>query len=213
MMSEPIFLTLTDQVIDLEYLDNRIRMHSDQSFYRLGVIDSDNPILSGTDIQADDGSPDPYFPGSPPVSEPYRPTTYSYPDYSGPDGGKFLRPTSGRVSSPFGWRIHPIKKTRKMHWGVDLAPGKGKPIYAAASGKVIFSGVKGGYGNTVDIEHEGNAETRYAHCATILVRVGETVRRGQQIATVGSTGLSTGPHLHFELKLEGKRVDPLPYLG
>ena len=118
-------------------------------------------------------------------------------------------PLRGRVSSGFGVRHDPMHGRVRRHTGVDIAAPQGTPIAAAAAGKVVFAGRRGGYGNTVEIEHADGQRTRYAHAARLLVKVGDEVKPGQPIATVGSTGRSTGPHLHFEVKKDGARIDPL----
>jgi murein DD-endopeptidase MepM/ murein hydrolase activator NlpD len=123
--------------------------------------------------------------------------------------GGFIRPVDGAVTSGFGMRMHPILNVWKMHTGVDLAASTGTPIKAAAGGTVIIAERKKGYGNTVVIDHGGGVSTLYGHCSTILVSVGQSVEQGQTIAEVGSTGLCTGPHLHFEKRINGKPVDPL----
>lgn len=127
--------------------------------------------------------------------------------------GSFLKPCSGAITSYFGRRIHPILKHPRMHYGVDISAGYGTPIKAADTGLVIFAGRRGGYGNTVMIDHGSGMVTVYAHIRSggIAVRAGQTVKRGQVIACVGSTGLSTGPHLHFEVRKNGSAVNPLKY--
>jgi murein DD-endopeptidase MepM/ murein hydrolase activator NlpD len=99
-----------------------------------------------------------------------------------------------------------------MHTGIDISAHSGTPIKAAAGGEVVFAGWWGGYGNVVIIDHGGGISTLYAHCSAIYVRKGQSVSQGEVIAAVGSTGLSTGPHLHFEVRKNGKPVDPLGYL-
>ncbi|HTQ11979.1 MAG TPA: peptidoglycan DD-metalloendopeptidase family protein [Fimbriimonadaceae bacterium] len=127
-------------------------------------------------------------------------------------GGPLLRPVNGRLTSGFGMRFHPILHIMRMHTGVDFGAAVGTPIHAAAAGVVIHSSYMRGYGNVVIIDHGGGLSTVYAHCSRIVVSDGEKVRRGQYIANVGSTGLSTGPHLHFEVRVNGKPVNPLRYL-
>lgn len=126
-------------------------------------------------------------------------------------GGTMLwpLPSSQQVSSYFGMRLHPILKVRKMHTGVDIGGTKGKKIVAAADGTVILSGYSSGYGYRVVIDHGSGISTLYAHCSKLLVKAGDEVKRGDTIALVGSTGLSTGPHLHFEVRENGNPVDPL----
>ncbi|MFW6409876.1 MAG: peptidoglycan DD-metalloendopeptidase family protein [Halanaerobiales bacterium] len=126
--------------------------------------------------------------------------------------GNFIWPVSGRISSRFGWRIHPISNKREFHQGVDIAVPAGTEIRAAAAGKVIYSGWKGGYGKTVVIDHGQGIQTYYAHNSKLLVREGTYIKIGEKIATTGSTGTSTGPHLHFGLKVNGEFIEPLNYL-
>ncbi len=121
-------------------------------------------------------------------------------------------PTYGRVTATFGWRRHPILKRREFHKGLDIANFRGTPIYATAYGRVTFTGVRNGYGYTVEIDHGYGFSTRYAHLKKILVRKGEYVKRGQLIGLMGATGLATGPHLHYEVRILGKAVNPIRYL-
>jgi murein DD-endopeptidase MepM/ murein hydrolase activator NlpD len=134
-------------------------------------------------------------------------------DPSGETGKRFLtrRPVQGggRLASRFGWRIHPIFHTRKLHTGVDLASPRGTPIYAAGDGIVEKAGWSSGYGNYTLIRHVNGYETGYGHQSKIIVKPGDKVRQGQLIGYVGSTGNSTGNHLHFEIKINGNYVDPL----
>jgi murein DD-endopeptidase MepM/ murein hydrolase activator NlpD len=122
--------------------------------------------------------------------------------------GEFARPVNGAVTSGFGYRRHPILGFRRMHSGIDFKASSGAPIYATADGVVNYAGRKGGYGNFVRIAHGGNIATGYGHMSRIAVSNGMRVRRGQVIGYVGSTGLSTGPHLHYELYRGGRAVDP-----
>jgi murein DD-endopeptidase MepM/ murein hydrolase activator NlpD len=124
-----------------------------------------------------------------------------------------LVPAHGRFSSEFGYRVHPISGHRKMHKGIDIAAPTGTPIYAAASGTIAFSGTKRGFGNTVEVNHGFGYLSRYAHASRLLVKEGETVKRGQLIALVGSTGASTGAHLHFEVEVDSVHVDPIALLA
>ena len=118
----------------------------------------------------------------------------------------------GRLSSPFGWRKDPINGGDQFHHGVDLAAPEGSPVRAAMAGKVITSGFKGEYGNLVMLDHGNGLTTLYAHNEENKVKEGDWVRKGELLATVGSTGRSTGPHLHFEVKREGAHQDPLVFL-
>jgi len=115
-------------------------------------------------------------------------------------------PVNAPITSPFGWRWG------RMHTGIDLGATYGTPIAAAASGSVIYAGWLGGYGNLTVIDHGGGLATAYGHQSSIAVSVGEQVAQGQTIGNVGSTGHSTGPHLHFEVRVNGQAVDPLGYL-
>jgi murein DD-endopeptidase MepM/ murein hydrolase activator NlpD len=122
-------------------------------------------------------------------------------------------PTQGKISSPYGWRIHPIYKRREFHTGIDIAISTGSPIYAAADGVVTFSGWSGGYGNLIIIEHRNDLQTYYGHNIELLVKEGDSVKQGRIIALSGSTGLSTGPHLHFEIRIKGQTYDPMRFLN
>lgn len=130
--------------------------------------------------------------------------------YSGPQiKGRLPLPVSGRISSKFGMRFHPIRKRTKLHTGVDIAAPTGTPIRASAAGIVISAGWAGAYGNAVILQHGGGISTLYGHCSRVLVKKGQKVAKGQVIAKVGSTGYSTGPHCHFEKRVNGKPVNPL----
>ncbi|WP_414549010.1 murein hydrolase activator EnvC family protein [Anabaena sp. CCY 0017] len=120
-------------------------------------------------------------------------------------------PSNARTSSAFGWRTHPILGYRRFHSGLDFAASHGSKIRAADSGNVIFAGWYGGYGRTVIIDHGKDKTTLYAHASELFVSEGQSVERGQAIAAVGSTGLSTGPHLHFEVRRNGTPVNPADY--
>jgi len=121
-------------------------------------------------------------------------------------------PSSSYITSKFGYRIHPIYGYRKFHTGVDIGASSGSAIVAANGGTVILSGWNGGYGKCVVVDHGGGVTTLYAHCSKLLVGRGATVSRGQTIAKVGSTGNSTGPHLHFEVRLNGEYKNPMNYV-
>lgn len=122
--------------------------------------------------------------------------------------GPWVTPVDGRVSSAFGPRKLADEAHARQHHGLDIAAPTGTPIRAARGGTVSFAGRRGGYGNTVVVDHGGGVSTLYAHAATIDVKQGDRVRAGAPIATVGSTGRSTGPHLHFEIRRDGEAVDP-----
>ncbi|MFM7887623.1 MAG: peptidoglycan DD-metalloendopeptidase family protein [Pseudanabaena sp.] len=127
----------------------------------------------------------------------------------------FTLPITGAViSSGFGWRVHPVTGERRLHKGVDFAAPTGTPIFAAADGVVTDAGwTDSGYGNIVELRHSDGSVTLYAHTNRVYVFKGQVVNRGQAIAEVGSTGRSTGPHLHFEVQPDGKNaVDPMDYL-
>lgn len=121
-------------------------------------------------------------------------------------------PSSHYISSPFGNRQHPILGQYMFHSGIDIAAGTGTTIVAAGNGTVILSSWYGGYGNCLIIDHGGGIATLYGHCNSLSVGVGAQVKRGQAVATVGSTGRSTGPHLHFEVRKNGEYVNPMGYL-
>jgi murein DD-endopeptidase MepM/ murein hydrolase activator NlpD len=124
-----------------------------------------------------------------------------------------IMPTSGWLSGAFTRaRLHPILHETRPHEGIDVSAPHGTPIVAPAGGIVVRTGVEGGYGNVVEIDHGNGIRTKYAHCARILVRPGQRVERSQRIALVGNTGLSVGPHLHYEIIVNGKNVDPLKYV-
>ncbi len=122
-------------------------------------------------------------------------------------------PASSKITSSFGYRIHPILKTKKLHTGIDIGVPSNNSVIAAQAGTVIHSGWLGGYGKTLIIDHGGGIATLYAHNNSLLAGVGAKVTRGQAIAKSGSTGLSTGPHVHFEVRVNGQYVDPMKYVS
>ncbi|HBF39575.1 MAG TPA: peptidase M23 [Firmicutes bacterium] len=126
--------------------------------------------------------------------------------------GKYIWPVKGEIVQGFGWRMHPILRKREFHTGLDIAVEYGRPIMAADSGIVIFAGYNGGYGKMLLIDHGSGFSTLYGHTSVLLVNKGQTVVKGQIVAKVGTTGLSTGPHLHFEIRKNGTPVNPNNYL-
>lgn len=122
--------------------------------------------------------------------------------------GRFVWPARGTFTSPFGMRRHPIFRIRRMHTGQDIAAPYRSPVIAAADGRVIYTGWFGGYGKIVVLDHGDGLSTLYAHLSQILASEHALVRRGQQIGRVGSTGYSTGPHVHFEIRIHGRPIDP-----
>ncbi|KPU26984.1 peptidase M23 [Caloranaerobacter sp. TR13] len=129
-------------------------------------------------------------------------------------GGKMLWPAPGyyRITSYFGYRMHPILKKKKLHTGLDIAVPLGGKVVAANDGVVQYAGWLGGYGKAVWIDHGGGISTLYAHNSRLLVKKGQKVKKGQVISRAGSTGYSTGPHLHFEVRRNGKVINPLPWV-
>jgi len=126
--------------------------------------------------------------------------------------GKMVWPVKAQISSNFGWRMHPILKEKRFHSGIDLAVVTGTAVAAADSGRVLVSSWNGGYGYFIAIDHGNGISTAYGHNSRLLVKEGEIVIKGQTISLSGSTGLSTGPHLHFEVRKDGKPVNPIPFL-
>lgn len=128
----------------------------------------------------------------------------------------FMRPISGGITSPFGWRVHPIFKSRKFHTGIDIAGPNRGAVRASNAGRVVFSGWYGGYGKVVIIDHGKvngrSVTTLYAHLSSFRVSKGSVVTRGQVVGSEGSTGYSTGPHVHFEVRVNGSPVNPLRYI-
>jgi murein DD-endopeptidase MepM/ murein hydrolase activator NlpD len=124
------------------------------------------------------------------------------------------KPVSGEVdmSSPFGVRMDPFLHRPAMHTGLDMRGDTGEPVHVTASGKVSIAGRDGGYGNMVEVQHGNGLATRYGHLSEIDVKVGQHVRIGEVIGKIGSTGRSTGPHLHYETRVDGEAVDPQKFL-
>lgn len=139
-------------------------------------------------------------------------TTVSEPSTATPSNAGLIWPTTSyTVSSKYGWRLHPIWKVQKFHAGIDISVSYGQPIYAAASGTVTVATLSSSYGNYVMINHGNGLYTLYAHMSSMAVSAGASVTQGQVIGYVGSTGWSTGPHLHYEVRVNGSTTDPQSY--
>jgi len=121
-------------------------------------------------------------------------------------------PTRGWLTSEFGVRLDPVAAERKMHEGMDVATPHGQPVVAPSDGTVVFRGMEGGYGNVLVIDHGYGVKTRYGHLSQVLVALGERVKRGARIASVGNTGKSTGPHLHYEVRVNGIAENPRKFI-
>lgn len=117
-----------------------------------------------------------------------------------------------RLTSGFGYRTHPISQIRKLHAGIDLASDYANKVHATANGEVIFAGTQAGYGKLVIIEHSNGFQTYYAHLTYIYSKVGEKVKSGNVVGFVGSTGQSTGNHLHYEIRKDGVPINPMPFI-
>lgn len=128
-----------------------------------------------------------------------------------PFTGSFLMPVSGEISSKFGRRAHPFRRVKHFHTGVDIRARRGTAIMAAASGRVVYAGWKRGYGLMVEVEHGSGFRTVYAHCSKLHVRAGTMVQAGATVGLVGSTGVTTGSHLHFEIMRGSVLIDPLSF--
>lgn len=128
--------------------------------------------------------------------------------------GTFMMPVSGKISSYFGYRKHPYRRiSRTFHTGVDIPARTGTPIRSVAAGRVIYSGWRSGYGLMVEVDHGNGMSTVYAHCSRLSVKLGQTVGNGQSVGQVGRTGITTGSHLHFEVRRKGAVVDPMRFLS
>ena len=126
--------------------------------------------------------------------------------------GQLMWPVSGPITSPFGWRMHPVYHRMILHKGIDIAVPTGTPVAAAAEGKVIVASYQGDCGNMVAIDHHGGLSTFYCHMSQLFVSVGQEVQRGQAIGAAGATGDATGPHVHFQVMQNGNPVDPMGFL-
>lgn len=129
-----------------------------------------------------------------------------------PSGGQLAWPIQGQITSSFGMRVHPTFKTKIVHTGIDIKGAQGTPVGAAGPGEVLFAGWLRGYGQVIIIDHGNNLSTVYAHLSSMSVREGAAVKKGQTIGAVGSTGVATGAHLHFEVRVGGEARDPMKYL-
>jgi murein DD-endopeptidase MepM/ murein hydrolase activator NlpD len=134
-------------------------------------------------------------------------------DHGGHHHGDGQLPVSGRISSRFGRRTDPFHKRSRMHKGLDIAAQQGTPIRPIRPGRVVFAGERGGFGNAVIVDHGGGVKSIYAHCHSLSVQEGDPVGAGTVLGTVGSTGRSTGPHLHLEVHRDGEAVNPEPFVG
>lgn len=123
-----------------------------------------------------------------------------------------IAPTRGRISSTYGWRMSPFSGRERMHLGLDIAAPLGSPIYATADGVVVKAASRDDYGRMVEVRHSNKLLTRYAHTSIVYVKEGDKIKKGDVIAAVGSTGRSTGPHVHYEIEVDGKRTDPDKYI-
>ena len=164
-----------------------------------GVDDLDDPNSS---------APLPEDPSADSIDDYQLPPSVHATPHPGHGAGAAVGPFTGDVTSAFGERVHPISGDVRFHTGVDLRAPQGSPIRAAAEGIVREAGRRGGYGNAVEVDHGNGTSTLYAHASSLLVKPGQRVERGEPIALVGHTGQATGPHLHFELRKNGRPVDP-----
>ncbi|MGM9550740.1 MAG: murein hydrolase activator EnvC family protein [Clostridia bacterium] len=133
--------------------------------------------------------------------------------YTGSGKFQWPVPNSKRITSKYGYRIHPVYKTKKFHSGIDIGAAYGLPIVAAEDGTVVTAKYGSGYGKYIVINHGSGITTLYGHCSSLLVSSGDKVKKGQTIAKIGSTGVSTGNHLHFEVRINGQTADPLTYVS
>ena len=161
--------------------------------------------VTSSTLQSQDTTPAAEQASTPPADDPLSVLSAEY---------SFIKPTLGPVSSKFGMRRHPTKRRASFHSGIDINIKRGTPVMSAAPGKVVFVGVRSrAYGKTVEVLHGGDVITRYAHLDSITVREGEMVSPAVKIGTVGRTGRTTGPNLHFEVLAKGKPVNPAPLIA
>lgn len=172
------------------------------------------PVVEPTVIEEPEPEPEPTVTPEPAATpEPtVTPEPTTEPEPSGGGSGALQWPISGAVVSGFGMRVHPIFGDTRMHTGLDIDGSSGDPIGSAGSGTVIFAGWQEGYGNVVIVDHGSGLSTVYAHMSTLGTAEGASITTGQNVGQVGSTGYSTGPHLHFEVREDGTAVNPLSYL-
>jgi len=129
------------------------------------------------------------------------------------EANPYTMPVSGWVTSDFGIRKHPLSGSYKMHYGIDIASPVGTPVKAPANGTVVFADYRGGYGNMVVIDHGFGISTLYGHASQLFVKKGEKIKKGDPVAAIGSTGASTGPHLHYEIHVDGVPSDPMAFIA
>lgn len=191
-----------DKVDNIEnVVDNIISQNQEDSLVTFNIISKDNTLTLLTEAQNNKES-----------SKSTKKNTENEKAISTSSSIQtFSIPTKGIISSAFGMREHPILGGEKLHSGIDLAASTGTPIISPFDGVVSFSGVMEGYGNTIVLK-SGNMEVYFGHCSQLLVKVNAQIHSGDVIAKVGSTGQSTGPHLHFEVRIDGKAQDPTKYL-
>lgn len=206
-----LLASLETQLDELEGLQDRLQRQDQQKRVQIASVESEQQELEDLDEQMQEDMLRMANELSDLVAE-----KGEVQAQSSPSGGQFAWPVQGytTVTSPFGMRIHPIYGTKRLHSGMDIGAPQGTPILAAESGVVTFVGTQGGYGNTVIIDHGNGFRTLYPHIRPggFHVSTGQKVSRGQKIAEVGTTGTSTGPHLHFEVHKNGKQVNPAPYV-
>ncbi|MGG7142425.1 murein hydrolase activator EnvC family protein [Clostridium nigeriense] len=189
---------LADQIGDLVAYNQELQQELDKIFADINNNSNNN---SGSDGDSSDSSGNNDSDDSGSSGVPGDPSTET-----------FLRPGSGVVTDNYGPRINPVTGEAGFHTGIDLGDPYGAPVAASKSGVVVYSGWISGYGNTIILDHGNGVQTLYAHNSELLVGVGTTVYRGQTIAKVGSTGMSTGPHIHWEIRINGQHIDPSPYV-
>ena len=214
--AEEMFTDLMDQAVSDQTSQGRSMGLADLVEHQLGRQRVKSPSLArrgnGLGLSATPEAALPSTPAAPKLNPlpglgRYQRSSRAAEDYQLPVAG-------GVVSSVFGSRLHPITGEERPHKGLDLAAPQGTPVAAAKSGTVTFAGDGGEFGNLVVIEHQGGGSTRYGHLDSLLVKEGQQVSQGQEVATVGNTGLSTGAHLHFEVRdAAGQAVDPLPLVA